>query len=71
MHISTFDYLNPTPEQVLEMGEARKAATDYAKVLERLVLDGPDKTYIMRKLREVSMWVNIAITRQPDGSPRT
>jgi hypothetical protein len=35
------------------------------------VPDGPDKTYILRKLREVSMWVNVAITRFSDGAART
>jgi hypothetical protein len=27
-------------------------------------------TYILRKLREVGMWANVSITRNPDGSPR-
>ena len=38
---------------------------------EALIPDGPDKTYMLRKFREVAMWANIAITRNPDGSPRT
>ena len=25
----------------------------------------------LRKLREVAMWANVAITRQPDGAPRS
>ena len=70
MHESTFHYLKPTDEQMALMGEARDAAAAYAGTLSRVVPDGPDKTYIMRKLREAAMWANVAITRQTDGSPR-
>lgn len=71
MHDSTFQYLKPTEKQLGDMEIARKASSVYALTLETLVPDGPDKTYLIRKLREVAMWVNIAITRNPDGSPRT
>ncbi len=67
---STFQYLKPTDDQMLLMGRAREAATEYAFRLDAIVPEGPDKTYLMRKLREVAMWANIAITRQPDGAPR-
>lgn len=70
MHRSTFDYLKPTDEQANAMADARGAARAYAEALGALLPDGPDKTYALRKLREVAMWANIAITRQPDGSPR-
>lgn len=70
MHESTFEYLKPTDAQMSDMDIARRAATEYATALETVVPDGPDKTYLMRKLREVSMWAMIAITRHPDGSPR-
>ena len=70
LHESTFNYLQPTLEQVELMQQARFATTVYANALERLVPDGPDKTYILRKLREVAMWANVAITRNPDGSQR-
>lgn len=70
MHSSTFEYLKPTDAQMADMGDARAAAHAYTRALEALVPEGPDKTYIMRKLREVAMWVNVAITRLPDGSPR-
>lgn len=40
------------------------------EAVDALLPDGPDKTYALRKHREVAMWTNIAITRQPDGSPR-
>lgn len=71
MHSSTFDYLKPTDDQVAQMSVAREAAKAYAAVLENVIPDGPDKTYLLRQLREVAVWANIAITRQPDGSPRT
>ena len=29
------------------------------------------ETYALRKFREVAMWANIAITRNPDGSPKS
>lgn len=70
MHASTFEYLKPTDEQVAQMAVVREAAKAYADALVANLPDGPDKTYALRKHREVAMWANIAITRQPDGSPR-
>lgn len=70
LHESTFGYLTPTEKQKELMTEARNAAADYAEVLDALLDDGPDKTYVLRKLREVAMWANVAITRHPDGAPR-
>jgi len=70
MHASAFDYLAPTDKQNEKMQAAREAAKVYAAALEQLLPDGPDKTYALRKLREVAMWANVTITRQPDGSPR-
>jgi hypothetical protein len=66
----TFGYLKPTDDQSADMEEAREAARVYAGVIEVVLPDGPDKTYVLRKLREVAMWVNVAITREADGSPR-
>lgn len=71
MHTSTFGYLKPTNEQMALMGEARAAALYYFQVLHKVVPDGPDKTYLIRRLREVAMWANVAITRDLDGTPRT
>lgn len=70
MHNSTFEYLKPTPDQTETMAKFRGDAASFAKTIEALIPDGPDKTYMLRKFREVAMWGNIAITRQPDGSPR-
>lgn len=71
IHPSAFDYLKPTSEQMADMSVVRDAAARYAGVLEGHLPEGPDKTYILRKLREVGMWANVAITRQADGTPRT
>lgn len=70
MDKSAYQYLKPTDEQLDKMQAIREAASVYSDCLTQNVPDGPDKTYLIRKLREVAMWANIAITRNPDGSPR-
>lgn len=70
MHQTTFEYLKPTDDQLQSMAECRQKAGEYADLITKLIPDSPDKTYLLRKFREVAMWVNIAITRHPDGSPR-
>jgi len=70
MHSSTYDYLKPTDEQMAQMTKAREAAKVYGEALDALLPDGPDKTFVMRAHRSNAMWVNVAITRQPDGAPR-
>lgn len=70
MHSSTFEYLKPTDDQIETIAKLRGEAARFAKAVEDLLPDGPDKTYMLRKFREVAMWGDIAITRQPDGSPR-
>lgn len=71
LHESTFSYLNPSEEQKAKMAIVRGEFLNFAKGLEVHIPDGPDKTYLMRQLRDCAMWANIAITRNPDGSPRT
>ena len=71
MHESTFKYLAPTDDQKEKMEMVREAALIYANVLQTIVPEGPDKTYLLRKLREVAMWANVSITRLADGTPRT
>ena len=70
MHQKTFDYLQPNPEQIERMQRLREAAKAYCNVLLSELPDGPDKTYAIRSIRTVAMWANIAVTRQPDGTPR-
>lgn len=71
MHSTTFEYLKPTDAQIERMAKVREAAAVYAAAILANVPDGPDRTYMLRKHREVAMWANVAITRNPDGSPRT
>lgn len=70
MHPTTFEYLKPTEKQIEDMAQVRAATAVLSGVLHKNVPEGPDKTYLMRKLREVAMWANIAITRYPEGGPR-
>lgn len=71
MHESTYEYLKPTEAQLASMARVRAAAKVYNDVLDAEVPDGPDKTTIIRAHRSNAMWVNVAITRLPDGTPRT
>ena len=70
LHQSTFEYLKPTEEQLGQMVQVRLAAKLYAEALDRLLPEGPDKTFILRAHRSNAMWANVAITRHPDGTPR-
>jgi hypothetical protein len=70
LHDDAFEYLEPSDDQVDAMQRARTAAKRYADAIEELLPDGADKTYILRRIREIAMWVNAAITREADGSPR-
>jgi hypothetical protein len=71
LHESTFEYLKPTDEQVEQMAQVRQAAKVYAEALDAILPEGPDKTFVLRNHRSNAMWANVAITRQPDGTPRT
>lgn len=70
MHPSTYEYLKPTDEQIEAMAKVRAAAKAYNDVLDAVLPDGPDKTYVIRNHRSNAMWANVAITRHPDGTPR-
>lgn len=70
MHSSTYEFLKPTEEQIAQMAKVREAARVYGEVLEAVLPDGPDKTFVIRGHRSNAMWANVAITRQPDGTPR-
>lgn len=71
MHHSTFEYLKPTDEQAVKMARVRAAAKVFNDILEAELPEGPDKTFTIRGHRFNAMWANIAITRLPDGTPRT
>jgi len=70
LHPSTFEYLKPTAEQIVQMANVREAAKVYADMLDAVLPEGPDKTFILRAHRSNAMWANVCITRQPDGTPR-
>lgn len=70
MHPSTYEYLKPTDEQLAQMAQVRAAAKAYGEVLEQMLPEGSDKTFVIRAHRSNAMWANVAITRQPDGTPR-
>ena len=69
LHESTFEYLKPTDEQVAQMAVVRQDFAEFTKRLDAALPEGADKTYLLRKIREVAMWANIALTRKADGSP--
>ena len=71
LHTSTFEYLKPTDDQMDHMAYVRAAFAEFTSHIGVHIPEGPDKTYLMRQLRDCAMWCNIAITRNPDGSPRT
>lgn len=70
LHPTTYEYLKPTDEQVRLMAKARAATRAYSDLLEELLPNGSDKVYVLRRVRENAMWVNVAITRYADGTPR-
>lgn len=70
MHSSTYEYLKPTEQQIADMAAVRSAARYFSEVLEEMLPDGADKTFIIRAHRANAMWANVAITREADGTPR-
>jgi hypothetical protein len=70
-HASSFDYQKPTDAQMEVLDNARALFKVFVANIDGLLPAGPDKTYVLRQLRDCAMWTNVAITRNPDGSPRT
>jgi hypothetical protein len=70
MDSTVFDYLLPTDTQKATMQEVRAAFAELFEKIDPHLPEGPDKTYLIRKLRECAMWSNVTITRHSDGSPR-
>jgi hypothetical protein len=71
LHPSTFEYLKPTDNQIERMSALRQASKEYAELIDSQLIDGPDKTYILRRIRETAMWINVSVTREADGTPRS
>jgi hypothetical protein len=70
LHPTTFEYLQPTDAQKSSMMVLRSASQEYAELVDSMLPDGPDKTYVLRRIRETAMWINVAVTREADGAPR-
>lgn len=70
MHTSTYEYLQPTTDQIARMTRVRVAAKAFGEVLERELPEGADKSFVLRGHRSNAMWANVAIMRFPDGTPR-
>lgn len=70
MHPLTYEHLQPTTEQLAQMAHVRAAAKAFSDVLDHILPEGPDKTFIIRAHRANVMWANVSITRHPDGTPR-
>jgi hypothetical protein len=70
LHESTFLYLKPTERQMFVMDEVRTMFKNVTLSLEHSLPDGPDKTHVIRLIRDAAMWSHVAITRNQDGSPR-
>ncbi len=70
LHHTTFEYLKPTEQQVEAMAELREGFKTLSVLLDSRIPEGPDKTYVLRKLRSCAMWANVALTRNSDGSPK-
>jgi hypothetical protein len=70
LHESTYQYLKPSTDQVAQMAVLREATKTYSEAIEASMPEGPDKTYVLRKIRECGMWANVAVTRMSDGTPR-
>lgn len=70
MHTNTFECLKVTDAQIKQMAKVGGLFKDFATSISDELPDGPDKTHILRQLRDCSMWANVTITRLPDGTPR-
>jgi len=70
LHATAFNHFKPTEGQFEVMEALSAAAKRYADTIDLALDNGPDKTYILQRFREIAMWVNVALTRNPDGSPR-
>jgi hypothetical protein len=70
MHPTTFEYLKPADAQLEQMAKVHEAASLYGLALYELLPEGRDTTYVIRMHRQTFV-ANMAVTRLPDGTPRT
>jgi hypothetical protein len=71
MHISTMQYLKPSPEQLETMANVRVAYAVMLDAIERQLPAGRYKALAITALEESAMWANKGITRDSDGTPRS
>lgn len=71
LHQSTFEFLKPDDNQLTLIADLRAHFADFAQYLDEVLPEGPDKTYLLRHLRECSYWANVTILRTADGTPRS
>lgn len=71
LHESTFEYLKPTDEQLMQMADLRHVFREFALYVEGHLQPGADRDHVLRTLRTAAMWANVCITREADGTPRT
>ena len=69
MDKSTYDYLQPSKEQIERMQRVCRAAAAFGQVLEAELPDGPGKTFTIRNHRATARWTNVAATRHPTVTP--
>jgi hypothetical protein len=59
--VNWFTYHAPTVDQIPRYETLRKAALDFACVIDANCPNGPDKTAVFRKIREAVMTANASI----------
>jgi hypothetical protein len=70
LHRSVFEYQKPNDDQLDRMAEMRSHFAAFAQYLDGALPDGPDKTCVLRQLRDCAMWSNVTLLRTADGTPR-
>jgi|HubBroStandDraft_4_1064222.scaffolds.fasta_scaffold82868_3 hypothetical protein len=70
LHTDTFAVPKPNETQLKTIDACMGALAECASDLDAHLPPGPDKTYALRKLREVGMWCIESATKHPDGTPR-
>ena len=65
-----FTYHSPTAETIPKYKELREKGLDFARVIDNLCPNGPDKSAAIRKVREAVMTANAAIACGGQGPYR-
>ena len=70
LHETSFQYLRPSPEQIIVMGDVRKAYEVLYAAIDELVPEGRYKSLAITELEASAMFANKGIVRYSDGEPR-